>query len=187
LSHQNSSNMKKTILTFGGISGLVIALFIVVISLLVSRYPSLENTYVGYSAQIIAFAFIFVGVKNFRDKFNQGTISFGKAFRIGLGITLIASTVYVLVWLVEFYVFIPDFMEKYAAHAVKELKDSGVPQAVADKKIASINGMKEMYKNPLFVVLLTYVEVLPVGIIISVLTALILKRRHPRPEVRAYA
>ena len=179
--------MKKTILTFGAISGLVIGLFIVVISLLVSRYPSLENTYVGYSAQIIAFAFIFVGVKNFRDKFNQGTVSFGKAFRIGLGITLIAGTVYVLVWLVEFYVFIPDFMEKYAAKMVKNVHDSGVPQAIADKKIAQINGMKEMYKNPLFVILLTYAEVLPVGLIISLLTALILKRKHPRPQAHAYA
>lgn len=179
--------MKKTILTFGAISGLVIGLFIVVISLLVSRYPSLENTYVGYSAQIIAFAFIFVGVKNFRDKFNQGTVSFGKAFRIGLGITLIAGTVYVLVWLVEFYVFIPDFMEKYAAKMVKNVHDSGVPQAIADKKIAQINGMKEMYKNPLFVILLTYAEVLPVGLIISLLTALILKRKYPRPQAQAYA
>jgi Protein of unknown function (DUF4199) len=179
--------MKKTILTFGGISGLVIGLFIVVISLLVSRYPSLENTYVGYSAQIIALSFIFVGVKNFRDKFNQGAISFGKALKVGLGITLIAGTVYVLVWLVEFYVFIPDFMDKYAAKMVKNVHDSGVPQAIADKKIASINGMKEMYKNPLFVILLTYVEVLPVGIVISLLTALILKRKHPRPEAHAYA
>ena len=179
--------MKKTILTFGGISGLVIALFIIVISLLAGKYPSLENAYVGYSAQIIAFAFIFVGVKNFRDKFNQGTVSFGKAFRIGLGITVIAATVYVLVWLVEFYAFIPDFMDKYAAHMVKDVKDSGVSQAIADKKIAQINSMKEMYRNPLFVILLTYAEVLPVGLIISLLTALILKRRHPRPEAQAYA
>jgi hypothetical protein len=78
---------------------------------------------------------------------------------------------------VDYYVFIPDFMDKYAAHLLKGVRDSGVSQAVMDKKVAQINGMKEMYKNPLFVVLMTYAEVLPVGLIISLLAALILRRR----------
>lgn len=178
--------MKKTILTFGGIAGLVIGLFILVIAWLCEKNPNFTgNEIVGYGAQIIAFSFIFVGVKNFRDKFNQGRLSFGKAFTIGLGITLIGGTIYVLIWLVDFYVFIPDFMDKYAAHLQKDVKDSGVSQAVMDKKIAQINGIKEMYKNPLFVILITYAEVLPVGLIISLLTALILKRKHPRTQTPA--
>jgi hypothetical protein len=178
--------MKRTIITFGLIAGLVVGVFIVAISLLNRVYPQFaDSEVVGYTAQIISFAFIFVGVKNFRDKLNGGRVSFGRALTIGLGITLIGSTIYVLVWLVEFYVFIPDFMDKYAAHLVQQVKLSGVSQAIADKKIAGINGMKEMYKNPLFVVLFTYAEVLPVGVGISLLTALFLWRRQPqqsRPE-----
>jgi hypothetical protein len=178
--------MKKTILTFGGIAGLAIGLFILFIAWQCERNPDYAgNEIVGYAAQIIAFSFIFVGVRNFRDKFNQGRLSFGKAFTIGLGITLIGGTIYVLIWLVDFYVFIPDFMDKYAAHMLKEIRASGVSQAVMDKKIAQVNGMKEMYKNPLFVILITYAEVLPVGLIISLLAALMLKRKHSRTETPA--
>jgi hypothetical protein len=177
--------MKRSIITFGGIAGLVIGIFIILITWLSTISPKyVDNEVVGYAAQIIAFSFIFVGVKNFRDKFNQGTVSFGKAFLIGLGITLIGSTIYVIIWLVEFYVFIPDFMDKYAAHLLKEVRESGVSEAVMNRKVAQINGIKEMYKNPLFVVLITYAEVLPVGIIISLLTALILKRRRSQPEIQ---
>jgi amino acid transporter len=177
--------MKRNIIIFGGIAGLVIGVFI----LLITRLDEIGlhhagNEIVGYAAQVIAFSFIFVGVKNFRDKFNEGNISFGKAFKIGLGITLIGSTIYVLIWLVDFYVFIPDFMEKYAARMLKEVKDSGVSDAVKDKKVAEINSLKEMYKNPLMVILFTYAEIMPVGLIISLLTALILKRNHSLKEVR---
>jgi hypothetical protein len=171
--------MKKSILTFGGIAGLVFGVFMICFAWISAKNPGhIGNYFIGYAVQVIAFAFIFVGVKNYRDRFNHGIVTFGKAFKIGLGITLIASTIYVLAWLVDYYVFIPDFMDKYAAHMLQEAKDSGVSQAVMDRKAAEINGMKEMYKNPLFVVLFTYIEVLPVGLIISLLTALILKRRH---------
>ncbi len=76
----------------------------------------------------------------------------------------------------------PDFMDKYAAHLLQAAKDSGVSQAVMDRKAAEINGIKEMYKNPLFVVLFTYAEVLPVGLVISIISALILRRSRSRPE-----
>jgi hypothetical protein len=180
--------MKRTIIAFGGIAGLVMGVFIFFLGWLNEKSPGhVGNLIVGYAVQVVAFAFIFVGVKNFRDKFNHGSVSFGKAFRIGLGITLIGSTIYVLVWLVDYYVFVPDFMDKYAAHLLKEARDSGASQAIVDKKVAQVNWMKEMYKNPFFVVLMTYAEILPVGIIISLLTALILKRKGARAGVQAAA
>ena len=164
--------MKKNILVFGGISGLILGLFIIFVTLVHTG-----NAIWGYSAQVIAFSFIYAGVKNYRDKYNEGLISFGKAFRIGLGITLIGATVYVVAWCIDFYCFIPDFMEKYAAVLIKEARDSGITGAVLEKKIAGINKMGDLYKSPLMVVLFTYAEVLPVGIVISLLTALILKRK----------
>lgn len=177
--------MKSQIVTFGVIAGLVVGLYIIAFTWLNHINSDLGHSeWLGYGAQIVAFSFIFVGVKNFRDKLNEGRISFGKALSIGLGITLIGSTIYVLIWLVDYYVFIPDFMDKYAALLLKDVKDSGVSQAVADKKVAEINSIKEMYKNPLFVVLFTYAEILPVGVGISLLTALFLKRKLPRQETR---
>lgn len=135
------------------------------------------NDVLGYAAMIIAFSFIFVGIKNFRDKHNGGLITFGKAFKIGLYITLIASTMYVVVWLIDYYLFIPDFMEKYEAHVIKETRESGASQADIAKKASEMAKFKDMYRNPLFVVLITYSEVFPIGIIITLISALILKRK----------
>lgn len=174
--------MKKNILVFGGIAGLILGLFIIFVTLVHTG-----NAVWGYSAQVIAFSFIYAGVKNYRDKYNEGMISFGKAFRLGLGITLIGATVYVIAWCIDFYCFIPDFMDKYAAVLVRQAHDSGLTGAALDKKLAGIQHMADLYKSPLMVVLFTYAEVLPVGIVISLLVALILKRKTPKPSVPAMA
>jgi len=172
--------MKKNVLVFGLIAGVIVSTFMAFTAAHChddSDFSS--NMVLGYAAMILSFSFIFIGVKNFRDKYNGGLLSFGKAFRIGLYITLIASSMYVAVWLVEFYMFIPDFMEKYAAHVLRETKASGVGQLELDKKTVEMARYKELYKNPIFVILLTYMEILPVGLIISLITALLLKRKRP--------
>jgi len=168
--------MKKTILVFGGIASLILCLFIISLSLFHTG-----NAIWGYSSMIIAFSFIYAGIRSYRDKYNDGLISFGKAFRIGLGITLIASTAYVLIWCIDYYFFIPDFMDKYAASLAKEARAS-LSGAALEKKLAGIKQMSDLYKNPVMVVLFTYAEVLPVGIGISLLASLILKRKTPKPN-----
>jgi hypothetical protein len=126
---------------------------------------------------ILAFSFIFVATKINRDKYNGGVLSFGRAFLVGLYITLIASTVYVGAWLIDYYCFIPDFAEKYATSSIAHLKASGASPAKIAQETASMASMAQMYKNPLFVILLTYMEIVPVGLVVSLLSALILKKR----------
>lgn len=132
---------------------------------------------VGYSAMILAFSLVFVGVKNFRDKENAGIITFGKAFQIGFLIALIASTMYVVTWLVDYYFFIPDFMEKFCTQAIETAKANGASNAEIKAQTAEMENYKEMYKNPLGVIFLTYMEILPVGLVVSLISALILKRQ----------
>ena len=176
--------MKRNILIFGLISGLILGLFICSFNWLSTKHDNITDNYItGYAAMIIAFSFIFVGIKNFRDKYNGGVVSFGKAFRIGLGIALIGSTIYVAAWVIDYYFFMPDFMDKYAAHIIKQAQDSGASPAVLSQKIAEANSMKELYKSPVWVILFTYLEALPVGVVISLLAALILKRKQPRANV----
>jgi hypothetical protein len=169
--------MRRTILVFGLISGGLVGLFLVFSTLINFK----GGAWFGYTTMIIALSLIYVGVKNFRDKFNDGVISFGKALKIALGITLIASTIYVLVWLVEYYVFIPDFMDKYAAGLIRQARASGLSPDALQKRLAEIESVRVGYKNPVVVVLYTYAEIVPVGIIISLLTALLLKRKR-RPS-----
>jgi Protein of unknown function (DUF4199) len=175
--------MKRNILVFGSTSGGLVGLFMVGGSIWAGKERNFEGgLWLGYTSMIIALSLIYVGVRNFRDKFNEGTISFGKALKIALGITLVASTIYVLVWLVEFYFFIPDFMDKYAATLSQKARSANLNPQALQNRLTEIENMRIGYRNPIVVVLYTYLEIVPVGIIISLLTALLLKRkRRPSP------
>jgi hypothetical protein len=176
--------MKRNVFVFGSISGLILATYMVISTALCSDNPNFETSmFVGYAGMILAFSFVFVGIKNFRDKYNDGLITFGKAFKLGLYITLVTSTVYVIVWLIEYYCFIPDFMDKYAEHEISKARSGGLTQAELDLQIQKILKMKEMYKNPLFVILITYMEILPIGLLISIISALILKRKSKGKDI----
>jgi Protein of unknown function (DUF4199) len=172
--------MKKTILVCGLIAGLIsTSLFIGMMLLGKARDDHFKNGILyGYTLMLLAFSFIFVGTKVTRDKYNDGTISFGKAFLVGLYITLIASTVYVIVWMIDFYVFIPDFFEKWATHVLDGMKASGASQTAIAEKAAEMAKSGEMYKNPFFNSLLAYSEIVPVGLIVSVISAWTLKRKR---------
>lgn len=170
--------MKKKVIVFGLIAGLLIASWCVGSVGLCYKINNFKgNMLLGYAAMLLALSLVFVGVKNYRDKDNGGIISFGKAFQLGLFITLIASTMYVIAWTIDYYVFIPDFMDKYSEQILREAHNSGTSKAEINSQIKQITAMKEMYKNPVMVVLLTYLEIFPVGLIVSVVTALILKRK----------
>lgn len=169
--------MKKIILVCGLIAGFIITAMMVTTTAVCYHTESFEsNMVLGYASMILAFSLIFVGVKNFRDNYNGGIISFGKAFKIGLYITLIASTMYVVVWLIDYYVFIPDFMDRYTTHVLKEARINGATSTELAKQADEMKSYKEMYKSPFMVILLTYSEVIPVGFVVSLLCALFLKR-----------
>lgn len=171
--------MKKTIWICGLMAGIIsTSLYIALMLLGRAGDMDFENGMLyGYTLMILGFSLIFVATKTTRDKHNGGTISFGKAFRVGLYITLIASTVYVIVWLIDNYVFIPDFAEKYSAYMLQKLRASGASQEEITRQTAEMAKFGQMYKNPLFVILMTYIEILPVGLLISLISAWILKRK----------
>jgi hypothetical protein len=173
--------MKKIIIICGSIAGLIVtSMMLVSISGCITGSDfegGIGSMLLGYSSMIVAFSLIFVGVKNYRDKHNDGTISFGKALKIGLLITLVASTIYVIVWQIDYYLFIPDFYEKYSAHIIRDMKAHGASQAQIQQQMTVNRSNGQMYRNPLFNAMFTYIEILPVGIIMSLLAALILKRK----------
>jgi len=171
--------MKKTVLICGLVAGFIsTSLFIGLMLLGKAGQEDFKNGMIyGYTLQILAFSMIFVGTKITRDKYSGGTISFGKAFRVGLYITLIASTIYVAVWMIDYYLFIPDFAEKYSAHVLKELKASGASETVIAKQTANMANFSRLIKNPFFNALVTYSEIIPTGIIVSLISAWVLKRK----------
>jgi hypothetical protein len=181
--------MKKNITIYGLIAGFVVS----VIMLFTTNYFSHcegnvdynTSMLIGYASMLIAFSLVFVGIRNYRDKYNQGIISFGKAFKIGIMIVFIASTIYVIAWLIEYFYFIPDFIEKYSAHMLEKLRASGASQMEIDKQTQEMASFGKMYKNPFFNAMMTYMEILPVGLIVTLISSLILKRKTAKNEYTA--
>ena len=180
--HKKTNQMKKNVIVYGLIAGIIVSVFMLsTVNYLSHCEGSVDyNTsmLIGYASMLLAFSLVFVGIRNFRDKYNNGVITFGKAFKTGLYIVLIASTIYVLAWLVDYFFFIPDFMDKYAAHMVDELKASGASAAEIEKQTTEMAEFGEMYKNPFFNALMTYMEILPVGLLVTLISSLILKRKQ---------
>ena len=90
---------------------------------------------------------------------------------------LIASTIYVVAWLIDYFFFIPDFIEKFSAQKLDELKASGASQIEIDKETKEMANFVRMYKNPFFNAMMTYAEILPVGLVVTLISSLILKRK----------
>jgi hypothetical protein len=176
--------MKKVVITCGLISGAIVAALMGINMVVCTTSMDFERSEVlGYASIILAFSLIFVGVKIFRDRHNGGVISFGKAFKIGLFITLIASAIHVGVWAIEYHTMYPDFMEQYSNHMIDKMKSSGASQAAIDASIKEMAVWGERYKNPVFFILMTAMETLPAGLIISLISALILKRGNKRAGI----
>jgi hypothetical protein len=174
--------MKKNIIIYGLIAGIIVSCFMLYtvnnLSHCEGNVDYNKSMLIGYASMLIAFSLVFVGIRNYRNNYNDGVISFGEAFKIGSMIVLIASTIYVGAWLVDYFYFIPDFAEKYSAHMLEELKASGASQAEIDKQTKEMADFATNYKNPFFNAMMTYLEILPVGLVVTLISALILKRKR---------
>jgi hypothetical protein len=172
---------KKNIIIYGLTAGIIVAvLMLSTVNYLSHCKGNVDyNTsmLIGYASMLLAFSLVFVGIRNYRDKYNGGVISFGKAFKIGMMIVSIASTIYVVAWLIDYFFFIPDFLEKYSAQMLDKLKAGGASQIEIDKQTKEMAIFGKMYKNPFFNAMMTYIEILPVGLIVALISSLILKRK----------
>jgi pheromone shutdown protein TraB len=168
--------MRKTVLTYGLISGgILVLVLLITIPFMDDMMDSGTGEWLGYISMIAALSVIFIGIKNFRDNNSGGMISFGKAFLIGLNITLVASVFYIAGWVTYMNTSDSDFIENYTKHTIEELQNSGESQDVIDKKRAEMEDFAEMYKNPFIQIVFTFLEIFPVGLLISLIAAIILK------------
>ncbi|RFZ94492.1 DUF4199 domain-containing protein [Mucilaginibacter conchicola] len=178
--------MKKYVLRYGAIAATIVTLWMLgSISYCYAIGTFEGNMWLGYASMLLAFSFIFVAIKTYRDKQNAGAITFGQAFKIGLYISLVASTVYVIAWLIDYYFFIPDFMERYTARSIERIQHSGKSAAEIADGIKMMHSMEKMYGSIFGVILLTYMEILPLALVVSLISALILKRKNRNGAVAA--
>ena len=165
--------MNKIVLKNGLFGSSIVTALLLSVTFYMKANPEKEvSMFFGFAGMLLAFIFVVLGIKQQRDT-NNGFISLGKAFLTGFWITLIISTIYVVVWLIIFYNFFPNFAEHYTDMAIAKASPDEVTQVTEE-----MNSFKEMYKNPIMVILLTYLEILPLGIVFSLISALILKKKQ---------
>ena len=169
--------MKKTVITFGLISGAFSALMMVIVTIFRDRIGFDKGAIVGYTVIVLSSLVVFFGIRSYRDNVGGGKISFGRAFAVGILISLITSACYVVTWEIIFYNFMPDFCDKYAAYMVEKVKASGGTQQAIEAVRQQMNNMKAMLNNPFILAAFGFIEQFPIGLIITVISAAFLKKR----------
>jgi hypothetical protein len=169
--------MKKTVLTFGLISGAILALMIVGSMPFEAKIGFAKAEIIGYTTLVLAALLVFFGVRSYRENVSGGRLAFGRGFAVGILITLISSVFYVATWEITYFGFMPDFGDKYAAHMIDRAKASGASQQTIDKKIQEAQQFSKSYRNPVTNIGYTFMEVFPIGLAATLLSAAILRRK----------
>jgi uncharacterized membrane protein YhaH (DUF805 family) len=165
--------MLRYSLIYGAICGVIIIAMIV---LTMVTGVANDSVVLGYLIMLAVLSLLFVGVKRYRDIEQGGVIRFVPALGLGLGIAVIAGVAYVFAWEGYLAVSGSDYMAAYFARAIAEAQASGAPDAAA--QVAEIAGMRDAYANPIYRFGMTFMEVFPVGVLVAVVSAALL--RNPR-------
>jgi hypothetical protein len=170
--------MKKIVLTFGLISGAILSGMMLAMLPFKDQIGFDRGMIVGYTTMVLAFLLIFFGVRSYRDNVGGGTVSFGRAFKVGALIALVASLCYVATWEVIYFNFTPDFMTKYQAHVIEKARADGQSETAIAQMKAKMERDAELYDNPAINAAITLLEPLPVALIVALVSAGVLSRRR---------
>jgi hypothetical protein len=171
--------MKKTVLTFGVIAGVMISVLMGGNLLIANRVGSGHSLVLGYTTMVASFLLIYFGIRSYRDNTLGGQISFGRAFACGILITLITCVFYVAMWEIVYFNFMPHFMDSYFAAQIHKVQSSGLDPATTAARVAAIERSQQLYQNPFVNMAYTFMEPLPVGLLITLISAAILRRKAP--------
>ena len=174
--------MKKVVLTFGLISGAISSLMMLATVPFVDKIGWDKGEILGYTTIVLSALLIFFGVRSYRENVGGGRLTFGRGLAVGILITLISSACYVGTWEIVYYKLMPGFADKYAAHMVESAKASGASQQKLDETERKAAQFKQMYDNPVNNVALTFMEVFPIGLVVTLASAGILRKKARTPE-----
>src|SRR3954462_8834816 len=159
--------MKKTVLTFGLIAGLIISVLMGGSLLLADKIGSGHSMVLGYTIMVASFLLIYFGIRSYRDNTLAGQISFGRAFACGILIALVTTVCYVAMWEILYFNFIPHFMDSYFAAEIHKVQAAGLDSTPTAARLAAIQHMQQQYQNPFINMAYTFIEPMPVGLIIT--------------------
>lgn len=170
--------MKKIVLKFGLIGGALLSVMMVATVPFVDMIGFDYGMVIGYTTMVLAFLLVFFGIRSYRETIGDGQISFARALGVGLLIMTICSLCYVVTWEFVYFNLLPDFGDKYAAYAIEKARAAGASADEIAKQTEEMRKFKEMYNNVLFNAAVTFLEPLPVGLPMTLLSAFILRKRR---------
>ena len=170
--------MKKIVLTFGLISSAVLSAMMLLTIPFLDRIGFGRAEVIGYATIVAAFLLIFFGIRAYRERMTPAPLTFGRAFLVGVMITLVASACYVATWEMLYFNMAPGFADKYAAYAIEQARASGASQQEIDAATRRMEQFKAMYNNPLTNAAITFLEPTPIGLVVSLISAAVLRSRQ---------
>lgn len=169
--------MKKTIIRFGLYGAITICVLFILSLTLAGGLDYTTQEIIGYASMIVALGFVYLGIKHFRDRENNGVVSFGQALLIGVLISLFAALAFGILDLIYIKYINPDFTAEYYSNTMADLEAS-LPLAEFEEKRTELESEKALFMNPWFSFLLMSMTVFVIGFIISLISALILQRKN---------
>jgi hypothetical protein len=173
--------MSRIILNFGTAAGLIVA--VPMCLLLANAEPGSAATshFAGYLMMVLALSLVFFGVKRLRDRELGGAIRFVPALLAGLGISAVAGVIYVIGWEITLAVTNFAFVDSYSTAAVEAARAKGAAAADVEAVIAQMEEFRRQYANPFFRWPVTFIEIFPVGVLISLISAALLRNSRFLP------
>ncbi len=170
--------MQKIVLTFGLIAGAILSAMMLLAFVFQDSIGFDHGAIVGYTSMVMAFLMVYFGIRSYRDNVAGGSVTFGRAVKVGALISLIGTICYVATWQVVYYKLAPDFTDKYATYAIEKARRGGATEAQLAETQKQMAEFKEMYKNPLVNIGFTFLEPTPVALLFTLVSAGLLSRRR---------
>lgn len=166
---------------YGSIIGVVVIAFMLAVMLMTGPDEVNTSEAAGYAVMLAVLSLVFIGIKRFRDVEHGGVIKFTQAAGVGAGIAVVAAVFYVITW--EAFLATTDyaFIETYSASLRADIEAKDLAEAARAAELAELEEGIAMYRNPLFRLPITFIEIFPVGLVVALLSALILKNPKVLP------
>lgn len=169
--------MRKIVLTFGLIGGTLLSIMMFMTLPFMDKIGFDKGMFVGYTTMVLAFLMVYFGIRSYRDNLAGGTVTFGRAFKVGALISLVTMSCYVATWQYIYHRITPDFMDAYTEYSLNKRRAAGASEADLVKMEADMKKFAEAYKNPLVNIGFTFLEPLPIALLATLISAGALSRR----------
>lgn len=174
--------MFRKILIYGVIAGLIVGGVLSAMTIAMAEQPMFEyGMLIGYLTMLIGLSAVFIGIKRHRDLDLGGVIRFWPALAMGIGISAVASVIYVVCWEAAVAVAGVDFAQAWATYMIDQQKAQGISGPALDQFIADMEAFKIQYADPWFRLPMTFTEIFPVGVLVSLISAALLRNSRFLP------